>query len=482
VNRRYLFPAGAALAVAMAGGTLGAQTAAYTQPPPLTSPARLVVPKVTSSTLQNGVQLRVVEQHELPLVQVTLTIPGGSRLDGQSPGLASFMATMLDEGAGSRDAVALQSELAYLGANLSTSADWDRVTISLKTPLRSLAAALDILADVTLRPTFAAAEVRRQRDLRLTSLLQLRDQPAALASLAFNQVLYPPGHPYHRSAQGDSASVAAFDSARVRDFHSRVMRPERATVTVVGDITEAQARQHLGQRLGAWRAAGAAAPLPAADAAAGPIAASRLYYVDKPDAAQSVIIIGWPGVDRKSPDYAALSVMNTLLGGSFSSRLNTTLRETRGYTYGAGSGFAFRVVPGPFTASAAVRTNVTDSSLVEFFRELRAIRDSLVPPEELARGKAYVELGLPSALESTTQVASQLAQLGVFGLTLDELPRFADQVRGVTAADVQRVARQYLTPDRAIIVVVGDLARIRGPVDALKLGPAEVLDVKAVAK
>lgn len=455
---------------------------AFPTPPALPAPAPLTVPAVKSSALPNGVQLRVVEQRELPLAQVVLTVTGGSRLDGPNAGLATFMANMLDEGAGSRDALALQSELAFLGASLSTTADWDRITVSLKAPVRSLPAALDIMGDVVLRPTFRDAEVRRQRALRLTSLLQRRDQPAALADLAFNQVLYAADHPYHRSPVGDSATVAAYDSARVRQFYDGVMQPARATLFVAGDLSEAEAKTLLAARFGQWRAAAPAVALPAASVAASAPAGTKVYLVDKPGAAQSVIMIGWPGVDRRTPDYAALFVMNTMLGGSFTSRLNMNLRETKGYSYGASSGFSFRVVPGPFIASSSVRTNVTDSSLVEFFKELRAIRDAAPTETELGKVKAYVELRLPGSLESTTQVALSMASLATFGLTLNDLPQFAARVRAVTPADVQRVARQYLTPDKAVVVVVGDLAKVRAGIDALKLGPSEVLEVSAVAR
>jgi predicted Zn-dependent peptidase len=461
---------------------LAAQASKHTQPPTLAAPAALTVPAVKSFSLPNGIQVRLVEQHELPLVQVTVTVTGGSRLDDQTSGIATFMAGMLDEGAGTRDALALQSELAYLGANLTTSADWDRVTVGLKVPVRTLPAALVLMGDVVLRPSFRAEDVRRQRDLRLTSLLQARDQPGTLAGLAFNQAVYPAAHPYSRSANGDSATVAGYDSATVRRFYEGTVRPERATIFIVGDVREADIRSLITRQFGGWRVTGTALALPAAAPAAQHPATTRVWLVDKPEAAQSVLMIGWPGVERSSPDFAALLVMNTLLGGSFTSRLNMNLRETKGYSYGASSGFSFRVVPGPFIASSSVRTNVTDSSLVEIFKELRGVRDSIVPPDELGRAKMYVELGLPGTLESTSQIAGQLAQLATFGLTLDELPRHAARVRAVTAADVQRVARQYLTPDRAHVVVVGDLARVKGPIEKLGLGTATTLEVAKVAR
>jgi zinc protease len=462
---------------------LGAQgKSVYTTPPAVARNPNLAVPAVRASELPNGVQLRVVEHHELPLVQVTLTVTGGSRMDGSTPGIATFMAGMLDEGAGTRDASGLQSELAYLGASLSTTADWDRFTVSLKVPVRNMGPAVALMSDVVLRPMFRAEEVRRQRDLRLTALLQTRDQPNAVASLTFNQAVFPAGHPYARSASGDSVTVATYDSTLVRRFYSAAMRPDRATLFVVGDVQPANIRALLTQQFGAWRATGTAATLPAAPATPAHPATTRVWLVDKPEAAQSVIMIGWPGVDRSSPDFAALQVMNTLLGGSFTSRLNMNLREAKGYSYGANSGFTYRVVPGPFTASSSVRTNVTDSSLVEIFKEIRAVRDVAVPQEELDRAKSNYELSIPGNLESTSQVAGQMAQLATFGLTLDELPKLAARVRAVTAADVQRVARQYLTPDKAHVVVVGDLAKVKGPIEQLQLGTATVLEVTKVAK
>lgn len=222
-----------------------------TRPPTLADAAPLTVPAVKISRLSNGAELRVVEHRELPLVQITFQTAGGGRLDRDTPGLATFVASMLDEGAGTRDANALQSEVAFLGASLFAGADWDNTTVSLKVARRNLEPALDLMADIVLRPTFAEAEVRRQRDLRLAGLLQQKDQAGALASLAFNQVMFPAGHPYHHSLGGDSISTARLDSAVVRDFFTQSVRPSRASFTVVGDLSEADARRLLNARFGA---------------------------------------------------------------------------------------------------------------------------------------------------------------------------------------------------------------------------------------
>ena len=473
----------ALLLCACAPVALGAQAAALdrTKPPALARPPVLAIPLVRAGTLASGVGLQVVEQHELPLVQVTLVLGGGTRADGARPGLASFTARMLTEGAGTRDANALVSELTFLGANLFATAQSDIFTVSLNVPKRSLGAALEVLADVALRPTFRAADVKRQRDLRLAGILQRRDQPTTLAAMAFSQMVFPAGHPYHEDAGGDSASTATLDSAIVRTFYDRTFVPGRAKFVAVGDVTEPEIRALLSARFGAWK--GPVEP-PVAGVTARPIAndAMKVYLVDKPGAAQSVIYLGAPGVDRLSPDYAAITVMNTILGGSFSSRLMTNLRETKGYTYGINSGFRWAPLPGPFAVSSSVRTNVTDSSLVEVFKELRAIRDAPVDPKELERAKAYVALGVPGALETNSQIASQLVNLGVFGLPLSSVGDFVARVNAVTAGDVQRVIRQYVPIERMTLVVVGDLARIRAGVDALHLGVVSVLDVSSVAR
>jgi zinc protease len=199
--------------------------------------------------------------------------------------------------------------------------------------------------------------------------------------------------------------------------------------------------------------------------------------VDKPGAPQSVILIGAAGVERNNPDYAAIEVMNTLLGGSFSSRLNSNLRETKAYTYGAGSGFTYRPLPGPFVARSAVRTNVTDSALVEFFKEFERMRNEPVEAGELERAKAYLTLGLAGDFETTSQMAGQVGGLLRFGLPMTYYNDFVNRIMAVTAADVQRVAKQYVRPDRFTVVVVGDLATIRPGVEALKLGPISVRDL-----
>ncbi len=471
-----------ALVLLLAPSLLLGQALDRTQVPTLDKPPALKLPAIERASLPNGVTLQVVQQHELPLVQLTLVIAGGTKLDGNQPGLASFTTRMLTEGAGTRDANALQGELAFLGAQLFANAGTDAFTISLNVPKRTLGEALDLLGDVILRPTFRAADVRRQRDLRLASILQRRDNANVLASLAFNQLVFPAGHPYHRPSDGDSATTAALDSASVRRFYEQTFVPERARFVIVGDVTVPEVRALLARRFDGWTRGTAARTMAAVTAKPVSNTAIKIFLVDKPGAAQSVIYLGAPGAERLSPDYPALTVMNTILGGSFSSRLNANLRETKGYTYGISSRFAWAPLAGPFSISTSVRTGVTDSALVEIFREVKMIRDLAVDGTELERAKAYVALGVPQRFETNGQIAAQIVDLGMFSLPLTSLGDFISKVNQVTAADVQRVARQYLPAESATLVVVGDIAKIRSGIEALKLGAITVLDVQQVAR
>jgi zinc protease len=464
----------AALALLLAVSVLPAQELDRTKPPVLSPPASLRLPPTESSRLPNGITLDVIEMHKVPIVQVTFRIHGGGRLDGDLAGLATFTADMLLQGAGTRDATGIAAEAAYLGATLSTDADWDYVIARLNTPRRTLGPALDLLADVTLRPTFKAGDVARERALRLADILRQRDEPGSMAILAFNALVFPEGHPYHRPRGGDSASTTRLDSVTVREFYARTFRPDQAELIIAGDITPDAARAEIARRFGGWAQSPRLPPrLPVPPAVPRP-GRRTIYLVDKPGAPQSVILIGAPGVARSNPDYPAIEVMNTILGGSFSSRLNQNLRETLGYTYGAGSGFVYRPVPGPFVASAAVRTNVTDSSLVEFFKELNAIRDTPVGDTELTRARNYIALGLPREFETTGQMASEIGDLLTFGLPTTYYNSYVRSVLAVTAGDVRRVARAYLDPARMDVVVVGDISAIRPGIEALGLGPISV--------
>jgi predicted Zn-dependent peptidase len=288
--------------------------------------------------------------------------------------------------------------------------------------------------------------------------------------------VYGSAHAYGRPLSGTETSTRAIARADIERLYRTYMRPNNATLIVVGDVRPDDVAARVDRLFGGWQRG----PLPAARYGSAPAAgATAVYLVDKPGAAQSSFRIGTVGVARSTEDYFPLLVMNTILGGSFTSRLMQNLRETHAYTYGAGSGFAMRRAPGPFTARAEVVTAKTDSALLEFMKELRAIRDT-VPAAELTKAKQYLQLQLPGDFETTGDIAGQLVPLVVYGLPLDYYNSYVQNIERVTQADVQRVAQKYVDPGKLAVVIVGDRKAIEPGLRALKVGPLTVREVNAV--
>jgi zinc protease len=466
--------AGAAL---LGGGASAAGAQPFpTTPPRPTGAPRVDLPEPTRMRLPNGLTVMYVRQAELPVVSAVLVTRGAGSGDepAELPGLASFTAAMLDEGAAGRDALQLADALDLLGASLSTGSGTDAAQASLYVLKENFPAALRLMADVLVRPDFPEREVNRLRDERLTALARARDEATTIANNAFASLVYGPQHPYGRYP--DAASTQGLNRGRVQAFHASRYRPETSTLILVGDVDPAAMQPLVAQAFGAWRGQGAA-PALGEPPAPPTITRTVVYLIDKPGAAQSEIRIGHPGVPRSSPDFFPLQVMNTMLGGTFTSRLNTNLRETHGWAYGAGSSFSMLRGAGPFSARAGVQTNATDSSLVEFFKEINRMRVEPVTPQELQKIKNFVALRLPDQLETTADMAGQLAALETYGLDASFYDDYVQRVMAVTAEDLNRVANQYLRPDRAVVVVVGDRQVVEAAVRAANVGPVEIREV-----
>jgi len=277
---------------------------------------------------------------------------------------------------------------------------------------------------------------------------------------------------------GTGATIAAFTADDLRGFYRSAVRPDNATLLVVGDVTRSTAVPLLESAFGAWKADGPA-PVHRTLPTTAERTAREVYIVDKPGAPQTQVRIGSVAVPRSTPDYFPIQVMNTILGGSFSSRLNLNLREEHGYTYGAGSSFDMRATPGPFAATAGVQTDKTSESLTEFFKELNAISET-VPADELARAKNYVALRFPGGFETTADISRRLEELLIYKLPDDYFAKYVQNIQSVTAADVRRVARKYIEAGRFAVVVAGDRATIEPGIRALNLGPIHELSIDDV--
>ncbi len=472
----------ASLALLLAAAPLAAQGPSVpssfdrTAIPPAGPTPALHVPAWTRTNLSNGAQLVVSERHELPLVSFTITWVGGANqyVAADRWGLANIVASMLSEGTTHRTGDQLSNDLQQLGTEVSTSVAGESGSMSFVALKDKVEPTLTILEDMLVNPTFPADALERLRARTLVQLAQDRDRTRSIARRVFPKVLYGEAHPYGRSAT--ETSIKAITRADVVAFDRAYFTPSHAIITVVGDVNPAGVRAMVERVLAPWKTAGPA-PSFAYPAVPAP-AATTIYLVDKPGAAQSSFAIGLPGPPRSTPDYYALEVLNTILGDQFQSRLNADIRERKGYSYGVGSTFAFGKGPGPFLAGGDIVTAKTDSALIEFMTQLRGIRGAIpITDDELQTAKNLLIQGLPERFASVSSVNSSLTDLYLEGLPDDYYSRFADQVRAVTRADLQRVADRYIDVDHLAIVIVGDRKAIEQPLRQTGVGPVVVLDL-----
>jgi predicted Zn-dependent peptidase len=458
-----------------AAATLPAQAPDRTHPPALGPAPQLDLPPLQKRMLGNGIPVWIMESHEVPLAQVTLLVQAGSSDDPAGKyGLASLTAAMLDEGAGSRTSLQIADAIDFLGADLTTTSSFDASAVRLNVPVARLPDALAIMGDVALRPTFPDDELNRLRQERLTALLQAKDDPAQIAPIAFARIVYGPMHRYGTAAMGTETTIKGFTTQDLRSFHSTMYQPGNSMLIVVGDVKPDQVMPLLERQFGAWKAT--ATPQRTPVPAARQLTEGQIYIVDKPGAAQSQIRIGWVGVPRSTPDYFPIEVLNTILGGSFTSRLNQNLREEHGYAYGAGSRFDMRLSAGPFFAAAGVQTDKTADALREFFNELNNIVKP-VPADELRRAKNYIALGFPSEFETIGDLSAHLEELAIYKLPDDYYEKYVANIQAVTAEQVQKAAATYIQPKRFAVVVVGDRKVIEPGIRALNLEPVKVMTV-----
>lgn len=467
--RLSLFAFFAAIVALLAASPAFAQAPDRSTPPVPGPPPPLHLPETSRLKLSNGIPVLFVARHKAPLVQVVVVLRGGASSDpaGRS-GLASLTAEILERGAGNRSALEISDLADFLGADLSAGVDWDTTNVGVNVPIARLPEALGLLADLVRNPTFPSDEVERVRQETLTEMLQWRDDPAELAKSAVPQALYG-SHPYGRRVDGDPGSIRGMTRDEIRRFHASRYVPAAATIIAVGDVEASTLIPLLERAFGSWSAAAAGA-VPGPPPPAPQIRERRVVLVNKPGAPQTQIWIARIGPARPKADYFPILVANTILGGSFSARLNHNLRETKGYTYGAFSHFDWRLSTGPFIAQAAVQTDKTGPALVEFFKELEAIRQE-IPPDELRRGKSYTALRFPAEFESDSQVAGHIREQSVYGLPDDFFNTYVARIEAVTAADARRAAQEWIDPRACVVVLVGDRAKIEKEVRALSLGP-----------
>lgn len=444
---------------------------AWRAKPPAPGPQRaLVLPKPTVFSLKNGMTVYLVERHELPVVSANLVMLAGSAGNpADRPGLAGMTAALLTEGTKKHSAEEIANAASMLGTDLTSRSDNDSAQLEISVLSKNIGKGLDLIADSAENPSFPAADLERIRQSRLTSLLQQQDNPVRLALRAGAINLFGKDNPYGYDALGTADSLKAISSDEVAKFHDAHYGPQNTLLEMTGDVTPAEAKKIAEEAFGGWSSNAAAATVPAPPAPP----QRKILIVDKPGSPQTALLVFGVGQDRKSPDYPAVNVMNTMLGGLFSSRINMNLREEHGYTYGAFSFYWYYRGIGPFVAGAQVRSDVTAPAAEQLFKELDGIHSKPLTDAELRMAKDSIVRSLPGSFEAAQGVNAQLADLWLFGLPQDYYTKLPAQIEAVTSADAQAAAEKYVHPENLLVIAVGDKSKIEGGLKDLKLGPVE---------
>ena len=435
------------------------------------------LPTIARHKLDNGLDVRTVEHHSVPIITLVVQVDGGTGADpADREGLAAITADMVDEGTGSLSALDVSDALARIGGEYDVDVGPDATVFMVTTLTRFAKRGASLLGDLLIRPSLRNHDFDRVRQLRLDRLRQLKDLPPAVAERAFLRLLYGT-HPYGHLALGSDEALRAMRVDDTGRFHTATFQPHRATVVVAGALTHDEMIGLVEDSFGGWTGAKDNGNPPTVAAAIEPTARPpRLAVVPREGAAQSELRIGHLSARRNTPDYSALLVMNAVLGGQFVSRINLKLREEKGYTYGARTGFDWHRGLAPFSMQASVHTAATADAIRDSLHELEAIRGARpVTENELALAKASLTRGYPRNFETAQQVARGVAQLALYDLPDSYFEDFVPRTNAVTADDVTRVATQYLHPAKVTTLIVGDHAHIEESLRALDLGAPQLL-------
>jgi zinc protease len=402
-------------------------------------------------TTPNGMILLLVERHSLPTVNVEVLVKAGSVYDPEDKaGLAFLTAGLLDEGTASRSSAQIAEEIDFIGARLSASADTDYTSVSLQVLKKDIKVGFDLLSDILTHPVFPEDDVERMRQQVLGGLMADQDEPGIVAEKAFDRLLFG-AHPYHRSVEGMEETVPKIQRQDVVNFHNTYYRPNNTILAIVGDLTQEEAEALIKQYLNRWEKK----KIPAVEIPKAPYPTPRKVEIIDKGLTQANILLGQLGIARANPDFYAVVVMNYILGGGgFSSRLLTVIRENQGLAYSVDSAFDSRYYPGRFVVSLQTKNTTANVAIQEVIKQLQQIRTSPVTDQELDEAKSYLVGSFPLRMDTNSKMARLLSYTEYFGLGLDYFDHYPRYIQNVTQADVLRVAKKYLDPERLILVAV----------------------------
>jgi zinc protease len=424
-----------------------------TERPPRPMDARDVkFPPYQVRTLANGLQVIAVSHHEQPAVSLRLIVRAGGAQDPlDKPGVASFMAGLLDQGTTTKTAEQIATTIDSIGGAIGSGSGTDLTFITGLVMKDSFDLALDLLSDVAQNPAFSPEEIERQRQQILSGLQVSYDDPEYLAGVVFDRLVYG-FHPYGKPDSGTPTSIAAITRDDLVTFHKTWFGANNAILAVVGDVTAEEAFAGAERAFGSWGRSGQDTAKPVEP----PPPTRRVVIIDRPGSAQTEIRAGNIALPRKHPDYLALNLAMRILGGEGGNRLHRVLRSERGLTYGASAEINALKDSGDIVAETDTRSETTSETLRLLVDELSRLQRQRVQVRELADAQAYITGSFPLTIETPSAIAVQIIHAVVFGIDLKEMERFRDLVNAVTVDDIQRVSQKYLHPDRLSIVLVGD--------------------------
>jgi zinc protease len=457
-------------------GAVGGKTPARVVRPVPQAPRPYLFPRFERRRLANGMQLVVAPVRKLPLATVVAFVDAGAVCGARGrEGIAQLTAHLLLEGTNEYDGAELVERFERLGTSVEASCGWDGAIVTLTALKERLAPAIALLGGVLCAPSFPLREVDRLKAERLADLLKLRAEPRGLADEMFTAVLYHPDSRYSRPEGGLEETVSSITRDDVERFYQRRYRPGGVTLIVAGDIDADEAERLAADTFGSWRGE----LRDTCQTIDSPARTTRaLHIVSKPEAKQTELRIGNVGLPRSHPDYYAAVVMNAVLGGLFSSRINLNLRERHGYTYGAFSHIDWRRQAGPFVVSTAVQSEVTAPAAREAIGEIERIRSEKISVDELSLATSYLDGVFPIRYETTDAIAGALGTLVQYDLPDDFYDTYREHMRAVTTDDVLRVAQAHLKPSALQMLAVGDPENIQRPLEALTFGPATLYDTE----
>ncbi len=433
------------------------------------------VPGVATATLGNGLALLVAERREVPKVAASLLVKRGASAEPvERSGIASMTADMLEEGTASRTSLQIEAELDRLGSHLSAGGSREWSALSLDCLKKHLWESLELMADCLLHPSFPGEELERLRKQRLDGILQERVSPGSIAGKAVRKSLFGRTHPYGWPVAGEESSVREMKRTELEQFYLRYYAPSESALIVVGDISLEEAANAAERAMGSWSIDSFGDP----KVEPAPLPSRKTCFVDRPGAAQSEVRIAMLAPPRVTSNYHVLEVLNTVLGGGFSGRLNLNLREDKGYTYGAFSSIRYGIVQSVFLSSAPVESSVTKEAIHEMQKEIEDLHQWRRPvtSEELLHAQENLIRGFAQRFETLSQIAGEIAELEGFGRAPEELREYTERVESVSLGALEEAARRYLDTEHSILVVVGDKARVAEGLLSLEHGPVVRLD------